>query len=261
MSDQHSCGHYIDSHAHLQDPAYDDNREEVLEKVRRELLSFAWVGYDIESSQKALQLRHPQEPVAVGVHPHNATGSLDVLKQYENMYQQASAVGEIGLDTVRSETALEDQLVWFRRQVEIALYFGKPIVIHEREAFPYVMEVLNKYGSMHVPVVLHCFSHGPNEALEALKKDFFISFAGNITYPKADPLRSALKMVPLDHLLLETDSPYLPPQVIRGKRNDPTYVKEVYKKAVEVTDMPMDELCQVICRNFAHVFGISLTFS
>jgi len=74
----------------------------------------------------------------------------------------------------------------------------------------------------------------PMKLLDALKKDFFISFAGNITYPKADPLRSALKMVPLDHLLLETDSPYLPPQVIRGKRNDPTYVKEVYKKAVEV---------------------------
>jgi len=106
MSDQHSCSHYIDSHAHLQDPAYDDDREDVLEKVRGELLSFAWVGYDIESSQKALQLRHPQEPVAVGVHPHNATGCLDVLKQYENMYQEANAVGEIGLDTVRSETAL-----------------------------------------------------------------------------------------------------------------------------------------------------------
>jgi len=69
MSDQHSCSYYIDSHAHLQDPAYDDDREDVLEKVRGELLSFAWVGYDIESSQKALQLRHPQEPVAVGVHP------------------------------------------------------------------------------------------------------------------------------------------------------------------------------------------------
>jgi len=91
---------------------------------------------------------------------------------------------------------------------------------------------------MHVPVVLHCFSHGPNEALEALKKDFFISFAGNITYPKADPLRSALKMVPLDHLLLETDSPYLPPQVIRGKRNDPTYVKEVYKRRLKLLTCP-----------------------
>ena len=262
FSDQTKRCFFIDSHAHLQDPAYDEDRQEILEKVRQKLLSFTWVGYDMESSQKALQLRQPNEPVAVGVHPHNAVGPFEgVLKEFESIYQEADAVGEIGLDTVRSQTTSEDQLMWFRRQVEIALYYSKPIVIHEREAFPYVMDVLTSYHPLHVPVVLHCFSHGPCEALEALKKDFFLSFTGNITYPKSDELRSALKVVPLDHLLLETDSPYLPPQIIRGRRNDPTYVEQVYEKAAEVKDVPMDQLCQVLCKNFVYVFGISLTCS
>lgn len=262
FSDQTKRCFFIDSHAHLQDPAYDEDRQEILEKVRQKLLSFTWVGYDMESSQKALQLRQPNEPVAVGVHPHNAVGPFEgVLKEFEGIYQEADAVGEIGLDTVRSQTTSEDQLMWFRRQVEIALYYSKPIVIHEREAFPYVMDVLSSYHPLHVPVVLHCFSHGPGEALEALKNDFFLSFTGNITYPKSDELRSALKVVPLDHLLLETDSPYLPPQIIRGKRNDPTYVQQVYEKAAEVKDVPMDQLCQVLCKNFVYVFGISLTCS
>ncbi|WP_018963348.1 TatD family hydrolase [Coprothermobacter platensis] len=250
---------YIDSHTHLQDDAFDDDRDEVLKKVRSSLVSFLWVGYDIESSKKALELRNESEPVAVGVHPHDATGSVDELKKWEYLYQQADAVGEIGLDTVRSQTKPDDQLLWFKRQLEIALYYNKPVIIHEREAFDAVMDVFNTYR-INVPVIFHCFSHGSKEVLQVLKKDFFISFTANITYPKSDDIRAALSVVPLDHLLLETDSPYLPPQIIRGKRNDPTFVVEVYKKTCELRGIDMEYLSTQVLENFTSVFPTTLPF-
>ncbi|NPV89105.1 TatD family hydrolase [Coprothermobacteraceae bacterium] len=246
---------FYDSHSHLQDPAFEQDREVVLQSVRAELSSFVWVGYDLESSKRALDLRRVGEPVAVGLHPHYAHLSLDQFAYLEALYEHADAVGEAGLDTVRSRTSPEDQLKWFRRQIEAANYWGLPLIVHEREAFEPVMELLSECKTT-VPVILHCFSHGPEEALFALHRGYYISFAGNLTYPKASNLRAALAVVPLDRLLLETDSPYLAPQRFRGKRSDPTMVKEIYTLAAELKGVSLDTLCYALESNFKAVFGV-----
>jgi len=200
------------------------------------------VGYDLESSERALELAEylPWSYVAVGIHPHDASDFRDTdLKRLEDLasHERVRAIGEIGLDFYRNYSPKDDQLRAFRAQLELAKSLSMPIVLHVRKAFPDVFQVLQEH-EVHEGV-FHCFSGGVQEAQKAVELGFYVSFAGSLTYG-SKKLERALKNMPRDRVLLETDAPYLAPGEYRGQRNEPAYLLETAKKASEVLGVPLE---------------------
>ncbi len=216
----------IDTHAHLD--ACSDRPEDVVARARAAGVSrIVTIGSGIESCRAALAIAADQGGVyaALGLHPHQAgdatESDLDTLRELL-AHPRAVAVGETGLDHFRDYAPRDRQRALFRAQLELARETGKPLVVHTRAADPDTVAVLAE-GDGAVPVVLHCFSSV--HLLEpALDHGWFVSFAGNVTYPKAGDLRWAAARVPADLLLAETDSPYLAPQPVRGRPNEPAHV-------------------------------------
>jgi TatD DNase family protein len=215
----------IDTHAHLD--AFEDVGE-VLERARvAGVRRVVTVGTSIASCRAALALCEREEGVfaALGLHPHEAGGvgprELEELRELL-AHPKAVAVGETGLDYYRDLAPRERQASAFRAQAALAGELGKPLVVHTRAADEDTVAVLRELRT-ELPVVLHCFSS--SRLLEpALERGWYVSFAGNVTYPKAAELRWAAAQVPAERLLAETDSPFLAPQPVRGKRNEPAYV-------------------------------------
>jgi TatD DNase family protein len=215
----------IDTHAHLD--AFEDVRE-VLQRARGAgVRRVVTVGTSIASCRAALALCEREEGVfaALGLHPHEAggVGSQELTELRELLaHPKALAVGETGLDYYRDLAPRERQASTFRAQAGLAADLGKPLVVHTRAADEDTIATLEELPP-EVPVVLHCFSS--SALLEpALERGWYVSFAGNVTYPKALELRWAAARVPAERLLAETDSPYLAPQAVRGKRNEPAHV-------------------------------------
>jgi len=217
----------VDSHTHLHICKPPD-RELVLDALGDGVGRMVTVGTDIATSRIALAAASSFEQVyaAVGIHPNAANGFSD--DDAEELYKLAQhprcvAIGETGLDYYREHASHEDQAVAFRAQIEVAQKLGKPVVIHTREADDDTLAILNAHAG-DMKVILHCFSMGSriDECLE--HPNWWISFAGNVTYPKNQDLRDAALSVPPARLLVETDAPYLSPQPLRGKPNSPALV-------------------------------------
>jgi len=247
----------IDTHAHLD--AFDDPGE-VLGRAREAGVErVVTVGTTIESCRASLALCEEHDGVfaALGLHPHEAggvgAGDLEELRELLT-HPKAVAVGETGLDYYRDLAPRDRQAESFRAQAEIALELGKPLVVHTRAADDDTVTALRQLPEGH-PVVLHCFSSadllGP-----ALERGWHVSFAGNLTYPKAPELRWAAERVPAHRLLLETDSPYLAPQAVRGKRNEPAYVVHTLAVAAEARGVETAELEAQVEANAAALFGL-----
>lgn len=186
------------------------------------------VGTDLESSRRALAAatRFPEVYAAVGVHPNSASGfsEEDAWALYElGQHPRCVAIGETGLDYFRDHAPHDQQAAAFRAQIDIARRLAKPLVIHTREADDDTLAILEQ-EAQGVKVVLHCFSMGSRIEQCLTHQDWWISFAGNVTYPKNQVLRQAALQVPVERLLVETDAPYLPPQPLRGKPNSPALV-------------------------------------
>ncbi|MEO2151054.1 MAG: TatD family hydrolase, partial [Thermococcus sp.] len=178
-----------DTHAHLQSRDYDKDRNEVIRRTKAVLSGVLMPGYDIDSSRRALTLRDDFFKVAVGIHPHYAADFKDRLDEVRALASSADAVGEIGLDYYRNLSPRDVQKEVFYNQLLIATELKKPIVIHEREAFEDVWDIITGV-SPDVPVIFHCFSHGAEEIKKVLSVENFIpAFCGNLTYKKADNLR------------------------------------------------------------------------
>jgi len=247
----------IDTHAHLD--AFEDPGE-VLGRAREAGVErVVTVGTTIESCRASLALCEEHDGVfaALGLHPHEAggvgAGDLEELRELLT-HPKAVAVGETGLDYYRDLAPRDRQAESFRAQAEIALELGKPLVVHTRAADDDTVTALRQLPEGH-PVVLHCFSSadllGP-----ALERGWHVSFAGNLTYPKAPELRWAAERVPAHRLLLETDSPYLAPQAVRGKRNEPAYVVHTLAVAAEARGVETAELEAQVEANAAALFGL-----
>ncbi len=188
------------------------------------------IGTDVESSAQALAAaeRFPEVYAAVGIHPNNATGFADSdYTELERMAQhpRCVAIGETGLDYYRDHASPADQAVAFRAQLEIARMFGKPVVIHTRDADDDTIRILDQHAAG-MKVIIHCFSMGSRIDECLAHERWWISFAGNVTYPKNQDLRDAALRVPAERLLVETDAPYLSPQSQRGKPNSPALVAQ-----------------------------------
>jgi len=244
----------IDTHAHLE-PA---EAPEVLARARAAgVARVITVATTIEGAHRAIALAAAHEGVyaSLGVHPHNADGDdggrLDELRDLL-ADDRAVAVGETGLDYFRDYASRAGQLRLFEGQLALAEELGKPVVIHTRAADEDTLAALAGFGGT---VVLHCFS-SPALLEPALERGWYVSFAGNVTYPKAPELRDAASRVPADRLLAETDSPYLSPQPVRGHRNEPANVLYTLATLAEARGEVPGELEARIDANATAAFGL-----
>jgi TatD DNase family protein len=247
----------IDSHAHLdmiERPTTDVVADAEAAGVHRVLT----VGIDGNACRAALAIAEdfPQVKVAIGRHPNAATGFDDAdFAEVEALaaHTDCVAIGETGLDYYRDSAPPPDQRRAFAAQLQLARALDKPVVIHTRAAEDDTLDLLATQGDG-IRVILHCFSM-PDRLDECLERGYWISFAGNTTYPSAPELRAAAARVPNDRLLVETDSPFLAPQPVRGKPNEPQHVVATARTVAEARGVPYEELEAEVERNAASLFG------
>lgn len=252
----------FDTHAHIDDEKFDSDREEVIEKIRKSGVSLMMdIGSDISSSKKAVEYAKKYDFIyaAVGVHPHdtdNMTNSdIDCLKSLCEC-DKVKAIGEIGLDYYYDNSKRENQIKWFEIQMELAHEMRKPVIIHDRDAHKDCMDILKKCKVNEIGGVFHCFSGSVEMAKEALKMGMYISFAGPVTFKNAVNLANVAKYVPNDRILVETDSPYLAPEPVRGTRNDSSNVRYTAKKIAELKEMDYETFCRISYENGKRFFNI-----
>jgi len=249
----------LDSHAHLDDSDFDSDRTAVVERaraagVRYILVAGGGTGPDRLDSPLAIAEGHDWIFASVGIHPHDARHFTDA--HAEKILQLARhrkvvALGEIGLDYYYDHSPREVQKRVLIRQMELARELKRPIIIHCRDAW----EDLRQIAAIHwkpagLGGILHCFTGGGEDARAFLDWGFLVSFAGNLTFKKAENLRGVARALPLDRLLTETDAPYLAPVPYRGKRNEPAYVREVTRELARLRQLPENEFGRQVLVNF-----------
>lgn len=250
----------IDSHAHLNDRRFAGDLEQVVQNaLGNGLDAIICVGYDLESSRDALTLakKYPAIYAVVGIHPHDAVTITDeALSELHQLAKDPKvlAIGEMGLDFYRNLSPKEDQMRGFRAQIRLAAEIGKPIVIHDRDAHQEVTAIIKEEKAGKNGGIMHCFSGHLPLAVELMRENFYISFAGPLTYKNAQKSVEVAAKIPLDRILVETDCPYLTPEPNRGKRNEPFYVTQVVKKLAEVRGITYDEAAYVTAANTRKVF-------
>lgn len=258
---------FVDSHAHIDGPEFDADREEVIQRAQSAgVTAILNVGTGDPHSgafERAIELgrKHANVYTAIGTHPHDARLYDDAAEEKTRVLIQSGervlAWGEIGLDFHYDNSPRDVQVDVFKRQLRAARDLNLPVVIHTREAEPETIDILrNDYGDAPRRGVFHCFSGSAELAKHALELDFMISFSGIVTFKKAEELRSIARNVPLDHLLIETDCPYLTPVPHRGKRNEPGYVIEVGRCLADLHELPVAELGRITTENFTKFFGL-----
>ena len=255
----------VDSHCHLDDKHFDPDREEVIERARQagvERMMAIGTGSGPPDLEAGLRLarQHAFIYATVGVHPHDASKATpETFAAMEALAAEAKvlAVGEMGLDYHYDFSPRDVQRDVFIAQLKLAGRAGKPIVIHTREAWDDTLLVLREHWSG--SGIMHCFSGGPAEARQALDLGFYLSFGGVLTFPKADALREAARLVPEDRLLVETDAPYLAPVPKRGKRNEPAFMVETARRLAEVRRAAPEHIADATTANFERLLFAPLT--
>jgi len=258
---------FVDSHCHIDGPEYDHDREEVIARARdagvTTMLNVGTGDPHSGAFERAVALAEQNTEIhcAIGVHPHDAKLFDEVAEQrLVNLVKQGSCVvawGEIGLDYHYDHSPRDVQRDVFRRQLAIARDLDLPVVVHSREADDDTITLLaNELSGYDRAGVMHCFGGSLQMAKQAIELGFFISFAGNLTFKKADELREVARQLPLKRLLVETDCPYLTPVPFRGKRNEPARVVETAKFLAELRDVTLEEVGRATSENFAKLFGV-----
>jgi TatD DNase family protein len=260
---------YIDSHAHLEGSRFDSDREQVLERARaagleRILAIGSGTGPGTLDCAVRIAAQHEWIFATIGIHPHEASLATDA--DYIEMEHLASnrrviAWGEIGLDYFYDHSPRETQKTVFRRQMELARETRLPIVIHCRpsnnseNAWDDTIEMLHtEWASSGLGGILHCFTGAWTHARAALDMGFYISFAGNVSFPKAENIQAAARQVPLDRMLIETDSPFLAPVPHRGKRNEPAFVVSTAEAVGQLRGSNREEIAEATTENFYTLF-------
>jgi TatD DNase family protein len=245
----------IDTHAHL--TSLEDADEAIRRAAEAGVTRILTVGTNVEDCRQALSLaeRHESVFAILGIHPHDAgTATADDLAVLRDLlaHPKAVAVGETGLDWFRDYAPRDEQRRLFAAELELAAELGKPVVIHTRAADEDTLAALAGHSGT---VVLHCFS-APHMLPTALERDWYVSFAGNATFPKAVDLRLAATQVPRERILAETDSPYLAPQPVRGRPNEPANVIHTLASLAQARSEERDDLERQIERNAEQCFGL-----
>lgn len=252
----------IDSHAHLDDERFDKDRDELIRSLESNGIELVInVGADLKSSIASVSLAEKYSNIyaAVGVHPHDVKdmdeSTLEIIKSLAKR-DKVVAIGEIGLDYYYDNSPREDQRKWFKRQLELAKELGLPVIIHSRDAQQETFDIIKEAQDGRLRGVMHCYSGSKEMANEYIKLGFYISIAGPVTFKNARVVKEVAKEVPLDKLLVETDSPYLAPEPHRGKRNEPIFVKFVAGTIAEIKGISFEELAKATNRNTKELFGI-----
>lgn len=252
----------FDTHAHLYDKAFDKDREDVISRIFKTLDYVVVPSEDVTTSKKAVALAesHPHIYAAVGIHPQvtkdASEEAMDELADLAKQHPKVKAIGEIGLDYYYLYTDKETQKKWFARQIELAKDLDLPILIHDRDAHGDTLDILKAHKGQKLRGILHCFSGSLETAKELMKLGFYISFAGPVVFPKSLKLKEVAKEIPLDRLLIETDSPYLTPPPHRGKRNDPSNVYYVAQEIARLKEIPLEELIAATTKNARLLYQI-----
>jgi len=254
----------VDTHNHIQMDAFDADRAAVMERALERLHWMLLAGDTVESSRAgaALAATVPGIYAAAGIHPHNAAGAdAQQLAEIAALTTETKvvAIGEIGLDYHYLFSPKDDQRLAFARQLDMAASLQLPVIIHCREAEHDFIEIAKPYAS-HFDThggVMHCFGGNAAFARTCLEMGLYISFAGNVTFPKATDLREAAACVPLHRLLVETDAPYLAPKPLRGRRCEPALVVHTAEFLAEFLNVPLEKLAAATTANACNLFRIT----
>ncbi|RKY15322.1 MAG: hydrolase TatD [Planctomycetota bacterium] len=252
----------VETHCHLDFPQFEGDLEAVLKHAREAgVLYMVTIGTSLESSRRAVELAYRYENVyaTVGVHPHDAEKVNEAtLTELEELgrNEKVVAVGEVGLDFYRNLSPRQIQERVFREFINLAKRLNKPLVLHTRDATKEVLKILEEEGAPQKRGVFHCWASSVKNAKRAVELGFHISFAGNITFKNAEQLRRKAAGIGLQHLMVETDAPFLAPEPHRGKRCEPAYVVLVARKLAEIFAVPYDEVARVTTRNAVKLFRL-----
>jgi len=255
----------IDSHAHVAVSDYDADREEMLQRAQAAGVgTILAIGNGPEIEKLGAAVTHAESHdwvyASAGIHPHEA--KLATEAHYDELERLARhprviAWGEIGLDYHYDHSPRDVQARVFREQLELARAAKRPVIIHCREAWPDCLSTLDEdWRGSGMGGIFHCFTGTLEQARQGIEMGFLISFAGNVTYPKAQNLRNVAREIPMDRLVIETDSPFLAPQPHRARRNEPAYVVEVARTIANVRNLPPSEVAEVTAANFRRFFGL-----
>jgi TatD DNase family protein len=253
----------IDSHAHIYGKEFVADFDEMLGRSANAGLShIIAVGADLESSKEAAALaaRHDHIYCAVGIHPHDAARvtdkCYDVIRQLAVDNVKVVAIGEIGLDFYRDRSPRHLQKEVFRRFIRLGRELSRPLIIHDRDSHEDIMAILREEKADEIGGVLHCFSGDLAMAKECIDLGFYISIPGTVTYPGNEALREVVRGIKIEHLLIETDCPYLSPIPYRGKRNEPAYVRFTAEKIAELKGLSLEDVGRITSLNTRQLFGI-----
>ena len=241
----------IDSHAHLNNEAFDEDRKELFDRIKENMDFVVNIGYDLESSEISVEYANKYDFIyaTIGFHPDEIGGYNEVAeKKLEELAKNKKvvAIGEIGLDYHWMTFPKEKQQEIFRRQLELAKKLNKPVVIHSREAMEDTLKILREYPE--IKGIFHCYPGSVESAKEVIAR-FYLGIGGVLTFKNAKKLVEVVENIPLDRLILETDCPYMAPTPFRGKRNEPMYVEYVAKKIAEIKNISYEEVVKATNEN------------
>ena len=254
----------IDVHAHYEDEAYNEDKEQVFTKLKEAGVEFVInAGAGIESSIGAIENAKKYENVyaTIGIHPeyvNNGDNIEDLRRLYEENKDSGKivAIGEIGLDYHYTKDFKEEQKKLFKEQLEFAYEVALPVQIHSRDASLDTIEVLDSVSNKPSEIMFHCFDLNEQTAKYIIKNGYKISVGGNITYKRTETAIRVLKEMPVENIMTETDAPYLAPQSKRGTRNDSSNISEVIEKLAEIKEMDKEELANILYNNAREFYGI-----
>jgi len=253
---------FIDTHAHLFFENFKEDVDEVIQRAKDNGVDFIVVpATDIKTAKEAIKLAEKYEQIyaTVGIHPHDTKEwNESLLFEIEELakHPKVVAIGEIGLDYYYDFSPQDQQIKAFKSQLDLATKLQLPVVIHNRDSDGDMMDIIQSYCGTGLKAQFHCYNGSLSDALEFMKMNHFISFTGNITFKKSDGLREILSHIDLNHLMLETDSPFMTPVPFRGKRNEPSYVSYVAQQVADVHKISMEEVGRITSLNAFRFFGI-----
>jgi TatD DNase family protein len=253
---------FIDTHSHLFFENFKEDIDDVIVRAKKNGVDFIVVpATDIKTAEKAIELAEKYEQVyaTVGVHPHDTKEWNDsLLLEIEELakHPKVVAIGEIGLDYYYDFSPQDQQIKAFKSQLDLAIKLELPVVIHNRDSDEDMMDIIQSYCGAGLKAQFHCYNGSLKDALEFMKMNHFISFTGNITFKKSDGLREILSHIDLNHLMLETDSPFMAPVPYRGKRNEPAYVSYVAQQVADVHKISVEDVGRITSLNTFRFFGI-----
>ena len=256
---------FFDSHAHLDDEKFNEDRDELIKQIYKEGIErFVSAGYNLESSKESIELSKKYEFIysTCGISPNDIPQTeeelwkmLDDIRKIAKENSKVVAIGEIGLDYYWNKENKELQRKAFVEQIKIANELELPIVIHTRDAIMDTIEIL-KQNEVKKKGIFHCCPLNKELVKEGLKLGFYISFAGPVTFKNSKNANEIIELVPNDKILIETDSPYLSPEPLRGKRNDPRNVKYIAKKIAEIKNIAIEDMAKIIYDNTNKIYDI-----